>query len=126
MARRKVFKIMMEVKVAYPEPVASCVGMKEGLKEEITAAFQTFHNATQDLRLPTIKEIERVEGNRYEKLLTFEESAESAETPAILKNLIAYCSAQDMDYFNRSWEFKPYAMCLLIYSLPAKELHSIN
>ena len=88
LAYRRETKIVLEVKVAYPGPGASWVGMNERLKGEITAAFQAFNNATRNLRLPTIKEIEKVEGNGYERLLTFEMSAESAETKAILRNLV--------------------------------------
>ena len=126
LARRKETRIVMEVKVAFPGPGASWVGMKERLKGEITAAFQAFNNATPDLRLPTIKEIERVEGNGYERLFTFEESAELAETSAILRNLIEYFSVQDRDYFKRVWKFQPYATCLVIYGLAEKYFHSIN
>ncbi len=126
MAKRKETIIKMEVKVAYPGPGASWVEMKERLKGEITAAFQAFNNPTPDLRLPTIKEIERVEGNDYERLLIFEGSAESAETNTILRNLIAYFSVQDRDFFRRALEFQPYATCLVIYGLATKDFHSIN
>ena len=102
------------------------VGMKKKLRGEITAAFQAFNNATPELRLPVIKDIERVEGNSHERLLTFEGSAESAEAKFILRNLVAYFSAQDREYFKRAWEYQPYAASLVIYGLAAKEFHSIN
>ena len=54
------------------------------------AAFQAFNNATKKLRLPTIKEIEHMVGNQYERLLTFEGLAESADTNRVLQNLVAY------------------------------------
>ena len=125
-AERKETKIVMEVKVAYPGPGATWVGMKERLKGEVTAAFQAFNNATQDLRLPLIKDIENIDGNGFERLLTFEGTAETAEPKTVLRNLTAYFSAQDRDYFKRAWVYQPYATSLVIYGLAAKDHHLIN
>ena len=71
--------------------------MKERLRGEITAAFQAFNNTAKELRLPTIKQIERVEGNLYERLLTFEGSAESVGATRILQNLEAYFTVQNRE-----------------------------
>lgn len=125
LAQRKETKIVMDVKIAYPGPGTAWVGMKERLRGEITAAFQAFNNAAKELRLPTIKEIERVEGNPYERLLTFEGSAESAGATRILQNLEAYFTAQNREYFKRAWEYQPWATSLVIYGLPAREFPSI-
>ena len=123
---RKETKIVMEVKVAYPGPGTAWVGMKERLRGEITAAFQAFNNASPDLRLPAIKDVGHTEGYPYERLLTFEGSAESAEAKKVLQDLIAYFTAQDRDYFKRAWEHQPWATSLVVYGLPARDFHSIK
>ncbi len=99
--------------------------MKERLRGEITAAFQAFNNAAKEIRLPTIKEMERVEGNSYGRLLTFEGSAESAGPTRILKNLEAYFTEQNREYFIGAWEYQPWVTSLVIYCLPAREFQSI-
>ncbi len=124
--QRKETKIILETHAAYPGPGQAWVGMKERLRGEITAAFQAFNNATKELRLPTIKEIEHVVGNQYERLLTFEGSAESADSQKVLQNLIAYFTAQDRVYFKRAWEYQPWATSLVIYGLKAIDFHSVN
>ncbi len=95
--------------------------MKERLRGEITAAFQALNNAAKEIRLPTIKEIERVEGNPYERLLTFEGSAESAGATRILQNF----AARNREYFKWAWEYQPWATSLVIIDLPAREFPSI-
>ena len=89
------------------------------------AKLQAFNNSMKMLRLPTIKEIEHVVGNQYERLLTFEGSAESADTNRVLQNLVAYFTAQDTAYFKRAWEYQPWATSLVIYRLKSIDFYSV-